>query len=830
MQSPFPSSPLHADPAQCVARWVAQHHVQVETFLHDHRLAPLWRGLTGAADSCIAALVPANATYAVLAVGGYGRRELFPHSDIDILILMSHGDHCDLPPWLYALWDSPFRIGHQMHSIVSATEAALHEQTIATNFLDARFVAGDTRIAQRFRRAYRRARFQLSVVPYIEAKLHERDVRHTRFGDSRFILEPHIKEGKGGLRDLQTLEWIARYASPVRSMRGCVREGIISEASWRIFERNLRWLSRVRALMHAQEGRAAEQLTFTIQTRLAEALHIRGDTPERRAEKLMQRYFSISRDTGHITREFIAGLEETGLRPVASHKRLVRPIAEGLELRGSRLHIADAASLAEHPMLALKLFEMAHMQEHDVHPASLRMLRDNLPILRKALPHLPEANETLLRLLLGQAPSTILRRMHEAGVLTALLPEFAHVEGQMQYDGYHTYTVDEHTLVAIGNLNDFESGACQDELPTTTEAAKLITHRRALYVAMLCHDLAKGMGGGHATKAVPLTHALARRIGLDESEAILAGWLVENHLLLTDAAFKRDLEDPQTVQRLVAAIQSPERLRLLLMLTVADVRAVGPNIWNKWKAALLREVYTQTLAAMGVRTKRSIAAPEYHESEAIAALMQSGERVAVHVEKDTARAVTTLTCAMAHGNNYLRQVTGLVSNMGGNIVSARTLVMEQASVITLSLQDVHGNAFDDLERLRNVPSMLQQLEAGSWNFEPALAQTTRVRTEGKKRPVAPSVFVDNNASTQASIIEVNGEDRPALLYDILQCFHDLTLQVQSAHIATYGQKAVDVFYVKDKYGMKLMHRNKQQEVIETVRNMLDAKATTGQPT
>jgi [protein-PII] uridylyltransferase len=822
-----PSQPMVAAE---MAAWRARRQQAMRVFQETLRVEILWRDLRDATDACLRGLVPTDADYAVLAVGGYGRGELAPYSDIDMLILVptdAESVH-PTPPWVAALWDSALVIAQHTHTIVSACEAAQKEHTLASNFYSARFIAGNAALADAFKRRFRR---QLTVTArrqFTQAKLHERDVRHTRFEDSRFVLEPHIKEGKGGLRDLQTLDWIAGYGAGVRSMRGLVAQGIISPASHREYRRSYLWFSQVRAMMHCLQGRAEERLSFALQTSVATALKLPGKTAQARAEKLMLHYFAATRITGNVTREMVVGLEAAGLHVPPQGQAIAQttPLHEGLEIHAGRLHFTHRRSFKHRPQDALKIFLIAHQMGRDIHPTSLQMIRDALPRLSRNILHEVEAGQVFMEILLGKHPEMVLRKMNDIGLLGAVLPEFGRVVGQMQYDGYHTFTVDEHTLVAVGNLYAIESGALTDDLPTTTQAAREITQRKPLYLAMLCHDLAKGMGGGHAQKGLSVTESIARHLGLTPEEGALAGWLVSEHLLLSEIAFKRDIADAHLIATLVARIQSPERLRLLLMLTVADIRAVGPKIWNNWKASLLRQLYLRILAGMGVQMHAATADASASDTEAwVARFREAGAPALFHVHTDAARAITEVTCVMAYRADYLRLLAGIMAWIGASIVSAKTtLTSSQAdsiAIATLGIQDMAAQAFSEPKRLAQLPELLQAAMQGNVTFARELTRRGRIASSERRVQILPEVFFDNSVSQHTTVIEVNAEDRTALLHDILATLGMLQLQVVSAHIATYGQKAVDVFYVKDMYGLRIEHRVKQQQIREGLLTMLD---------
>ncbi len=436
------------------------------------------------------------------------------------------------------------------------------------------------------------------------------------------------------------------------------------------------------------------------------------------------------------------------------------------------------------------------------------------------------------------------------GVLGALIPEFGRIIGMMQYDGYHTYTVDEHTLVAVGNLAMIESGAWSAEMPLSTAAAREVVDRAPLYVAMLCHDIAKGTGGAHAQKGEAMVERIAQRLGLSPQDAQMAAWLVKHHLVLSETAFKRDLDDQKTIDDFVAMVHSPERLRLLLLVTVADIKAVGPAIWNGWKGSLMRGLYHRAMLQMGIGGGDAIpqqtiqaelrddvpralrkTAEEFMEQrlptswwyrpraeqianiQAYAVWKKTPAVPAVVITHDSFRAVSEITCCLTHQPGLFRTLAGVMAWIGASIVSARIMVLEGgAAVATLGIQDIQGNSFaGERERLTALAGLIEKGLAGGLAFATELPRRRALST-GRAVTIEPSIFFDNQGSAEATVVEINARDRLGLLYDILGALEACQLQVVTAHIATYGQKAVDVFYVKNAYGMKITHPTKLASV------------------
>lgn len=843
MATPAPA-PTQAQPAKRkragvdsagLKHYSAAREAALQAFRRTHRVQALWRALTRATDDLLAhAALPDGA--ALIAVGGYGRRELFPFSDVDVLILVPDNagaqGEAQVIALLQSLWDQQIPVSHATRSARETVTLAVRDATICTALMDARLIAGDRPAFLKLKRTLKREVFGSNPRQFVEAKLAERDTRHARYGDSRFMLEPNIKEGKGGLRDLQTLTWLARYCYGIAKAGELVRDDLLQPAEWNHFRHAYVFFSTVRACLHIARGRADERLSFDLQTQIAAELGFRGKTSNQRAERLMLRYFQFAREVGALTRMVCALLEEQNMRarpaPFVT-EGVAKELPDYLGIENGRLNFTENADPMQAPHQALDLFALAQVHDIDIHPRAQLMLSRLLPRMGRHLPLDGESNRLFLTMLLSpKAPEITLRRMNETGVLAAIIPEFRRITGQMQYDGYHTYTVDEHTLVAVANLAAIESGVWERELPLATQLARDISDRAVLYIAMLCHDIAKGAGGGHADKGASMTMRIANRLGLNNERAELVGWLVQHHLLLSDTAFKRDLDDPQTIADFVNVVQSPERLRLLLLITAADIKAVGPTIWNGWKGSLMRTLYQRAMAAMGVGLTpvQNDALPE----GLIARWKAKPNMPAIDIRHDTFRAVTEITCCMHYAPRLFAALAGVMAWVGGSIVSARMrqLTPEEAEGAVLAqwqIQNLRGESFaEDGARLKKLPQLILQALDGSLPLAEGLPKR-RVVAKKPSVSIRSGVFIDNQVSAAASVIEVNARDRIGLLHAMLRALDDCQLQVMTAHIATYGQLAVDVFYVKDAYGHKLTHYARQAQVQQA---LLDAVRDPGE--
>ncbi len=845
--------PAKAAHSEALATYRAARAAAIAQFMSQHRIQPLWRGLTKATDRLLAEVA---GELTVIAVGGYGRGELFPFSDVDVLVLtreVGEDDH-SIARALQQLWDLAIPVSHATRSLEETVAAAKADASIAAALMDARFLCGHRAGYLALKKRLRAEVIGQDPRGFVAAKLNERDRRHSKWGDSRFILEPNVKEGKGGLRDLHTLNWLTRYCYGFNKASDLVREDLLTDAEHAHYREAYLFFANVRAHMHILRERADERLTFDLQTQIATALNFPGRTTQEKAEKFMLRYFQYAREVGALTRIFCAVLEEENLRsPTAPFIQEARAnqLPDAFILAGGRLQFARAERLMEEPSLAIELFYVAQQTGLDIHPRAQLAIARALPTIGRKLPLEGNANRRFIEILLShKSPAETLRRMSEMGVLGALIPEFGRVTGMMQYDGYHTYTVDEHTLMAVGHLRATEAGEYEKEMPLATQIAEEITDRAPLYLAMLCHDLAKGTGGMHAEKGETIVERIALRLGLSAAQGALAGWLVKHHLMLSETAFKRDLDDPKTIEDFVQHVQSPERLRLLLLVTVADIKAVGPTIWNRWKGGLMRDLYHRAMAQMGIgfggaishhsaqeMLLRELPPTLQHQAQqfmaeqfpanwwhrpreeqiasirAYAAWQEAREKPALVITHDRFRGVSEITCCYHYSAGLFRALAGVMAWIGASIVSARSMVLSGGAMITtLGIQDVEGNSFAEEEaRLSPLAGLIEKAVADKLDFAGELPRR-RVISRGREVAVEPSVFIDNQVSSTASVIEVNARDRLGLLYDMLGALADCQLQVMTAHIATYGRRAVDVFYVKDAYGMKVIHTTKMEQV------------------
>ena len=601
-----------------------RHMARAQQYVQDGFEAGTWTGLQSGrllgqlTDGVVAALhdyatrqtQPDGAEpMAVAATGGYGRGVLAPFSDIDLLFITrdtpSAGTLATVEFILYFLWDLGLKVGHATRSVTECLAEAGRDMTIRTSLIDARRLSGDTALFDHFQAAFLAFCAQAGAGPFIVAKQAERDARHRRYGESPFLVEPNIKEGRGGLRDLQTLYWMTRYVFGTQVMGQLVGPdspggGILTHLEAKHARRSWDFLWTVRFHLHYVAGRAEDRLTFDLQpvvgARMGYTRHGRQDGVER----FMRHYFLTAREITRITTVLEPAVVRAALGPPALEAE-TDPAARrtGLHPRRRQAALAPGFGFEQTPIQMFRILQVARDRGLQLHPLALRALirHERQAIVLRGD---PDAAAVFQDLLCGpeDGPGRAkgahwLTVMNECGLLGRYIPDWARIVGQMQFDTYHVFTVDEHTIEAVRVLNALEQGELSEVAPIATGLCEDLQSRRSLYSAMLLHDIAKGRGGDHSELGAELALQLGPQIGLSAEETETVSWLVLHHLLLSQTAFKRDIDDPKTIMDLADTIQSPERLKLLLVLTVADMRAVSAKVWNGWKATLLRELYSR---------------------------------------------------------------------------------------------------------------------------------------------------------------------------------------------------------------------------------------------
>ncbi|GIX21128.1 MAG: bifunctional uridylyltransferase/uridylyl-removing enzyme [Erythrobacter sp.] len=799
---------------------------------------------------------------AILAVGGYGRAEMAPHSDIDVAFITPHrrAPWCEqvIETMLYLLWDLGLKVGHSSRTIGDALRMAREDLTIRTALLESRMVWGEQALFEELRARFWNEVARGSERQFLSEKLAEREARHKRMGDSRYVVEPNVKEGKGALRDLQTLYWIGKYIHRVENAAALVDVGLLTASEYRSFRRAEGFLLAVRCHMHIITGRAEDRLTFDLQRAVAERMQFAERPGKSAVERFMQYYFLQVKRVGSLTGVFLAHLEEEMAKKRARTGFFAgwtqRPRRfKGYIVEGGRLRAPGDDWFRADPVRLIELFQLAEAEGLEIHPETMRQAGRDARLIDGAVRRDRRANALFLELLAGRRdPETALRWMNEAGVFGRFVPDFGRVNAQMQFDMYHHYTVDEHTIRAIGLLSQIERGLLGSDHPRATREIGKVASRRALYVAVLLHDIAKGRGGDHSVLGAEVAQRLCPRFGLSEKETDLVAWLVLRHLLMSRTAQKRDLTDPKTIEDFVAEVQSLERLRNLAILTAVDIRAVGPGTWNSWKAQLLGELYDAaeerlrlghkgTGRAQRVAAKKEAAARLLGEKADLvesagallgdaywiaepeeviasnlaqyAAARAAGEALSIHCEVDEARGATRVSViALDHPGLFYRMAGG-IHLAGGNIIDARIHTAKNGYAFdNFLVQDHAAQPFREPAQMARIDKGIRDALLAKVELVPRLAARPLAHSRARAFDVAPRVGFDNDASNHFTVIEVTARDRPALLNRLAYALFKANLIVQSAHITAYGEAAADTFYVTDLTGAKIKGTQRLAEI------------------
>ncbi|MBM3604331.1 MAG: [protein-PII] uridylyltransferase [Alphaproteobacteria bacterium] len=802
---------------------------------------------------------------AVLAVGGYGRAEMAPSSDVDLLFLtpwkITAWAESVVETMLYMMWDLKLKIGHSIRSVDDCLRLGTTDMTIRTSLVEHRLVTGHAPLAQELRQRLWTDLFAGTVPEFIEAKLDERAARHQRQGGQRYVLEPNVKEGKGGLRDLQTLYWIAKYIHRVDRAVELVDLGVFSRDEHLAFWQAEDFLWAVRCHLHLIAGRPVDVLSFDMQVEVARRMGYADTTGRRGVEYFMQDYFRHATRVGELTRVFLSELEARHVRNapflgrIFRRRRKMRP---GFIDQQGRLSFENEATFLADPLNILRLFEEALRTGVLIHPDAMRLVAANLHLIDASVQTDPEAIRIFMDLLLRHGnPERALRRMNELGVLAAFIPEFEPVVAMMQFNLYHHYTVDEHSIQCVAALAEIERGEHPEDLPLSSEIIQAGVNRRVQYLATLLHDIGKGRPEDHSILGARIARRIATRFGFPQDDVDTVEWLVRNHLLMSDVAQKRDISDPRTLRDFAKAVKTRRRLDMLLVLTVCDIRGVGPGTWNNWKAMLLRKLHQETAAALengleelnrdkrhaeAKRSLRHMLVAKGWEARAIRAelgrhydaywpglptqtqtvfaelLRELGpDEIRIDLRADPDRDATRAAFVLSDHPGIFSRLAGALTLTGANVVDARTYTTRDGyATAVFWVQDAEGHPFaeDRLPKLRQ--TILRTLK-GEIVAREAFASRDKPKKRNREFKFPTHITFDNEGSDIYTIIEVDTRDRPGLLYDLTRTLAANHIQIVSAVIATYGAQVVDSFYVKDMFGLKLHSASKRDALEKKLR-------------
>ena len=816
--------------------------VEDRAWFVDQILREAWDRLSWSADADIA----------LLAVGGYGRGELHPYSDIDLLILLDSNDHETfrepIERFLTLLWDIGLEVGQSVRSVDECAQEARADLTVITNLMESRTIAGPERLRQRMQAVTSTEQMWPSKHFYL-AKHEEQRARHGKYNDTEYNLEPNVKGSPGGLRDIQTILWIARRHSGTLNLHAMVNQSFLLESEYALLAASQEFLWKVRYALHMLAGRAEDRLLFDHQSRVAALLGFEDSDPKRAIERFMQKYYRVVMAIAELSDLVNQHFEEQILR--AGEVGPASQLNSRFQLRDGYIEVTHPNVFKRTPFAIMEVFVLMaqHPEIKGVCADSIRLLREHRHLIDDDFRR--DIRNTSLFIELFKSPQGIhrnLRRMNRYGILGRYLPEFGHIVGQMQHDLFHIYTVDAHTLNLIKHLRKFKWPELAEKFPLASELMETLPKPELIYLAGLYHDIGKGRGGDHSELGAVDAEAFCARHQLPNWDSKLIVWLVQHHLMMSTTAQRKDLSDPQVIFDFARLVGDQTRLDYLYVLTVADINATNPSLWNSWRASLMRQLYTETKRAL----RRGLENPLDREEQirltqnsALDILVRSGidpddaeqlwsqlgddyflrhsaEDVAWHcdailqhpedgeplvlIKETTQREFeggTQIFIYAPDQHDFFAVTVAAMAQLNLNIHDARILTStSQFTLDTYIVLEADGSS------IGNNPARIKQIRQGlvdalkNPDDYPTIIQR-RVARQLKHFAFAPQVTIHNDAQRPVTILELTAPDRPGLLARIGRIFLDFDLSLQNAKIATLGERVEDVFFVTDAHNQPL---------------------------
>jgi [protein-PII] uridylyltransferase len=784
----------------------------------------------------------------LIAVGGYGRAELAPHSDIDLLLLCSSSKKEQLPPLvekiLYPLWDLGLDVSCSSRSINECMQMARSDLYIKTSLIDGRYLDGEYEFFRNLYGLFTKKVLHRKVQHFAAALAKDLHLRGQKYEDPAYTLEPNIKEGEGGLRDFQIGRWVIR--AKYKTDRW---DSILFPDHSRMLDKSLEFLWTLRNQLHLLSGRRQDDLTFELQERIASILGLRPGTEG--VEEMMRQYHLSTQRISNFTQDMLdRSLHEPSPLKKTLHFVRRRKIDHHFVIGHGEIHLLDPVAFKRDPTQLMALFEHCQTHRAKMDFRTEEAVMEALPFIDNCFRNSEKVNQAFLSILRnGKAVDTILRKMHELGFLSRYIPEFSDVEGKVHYDLYHVHPVDIHSLLAVEELGKLREGLYQKEYPLLTSLTREIEKPENLFLAVLLHDIGKGMEGDHSLTGAGMVKRIGDRMGLSVEDNKLIGFLVSHHLLMLETALRRDLHDEQVILRFANEVKNLNRLKMLCLLTFADVKAVGPEAWTSWKNTLIMELF---LKASHVFEKGAVARTFLKAEEMLETLERSlspeiysaysehlpdryltfysaGEiihhiEMARSVEKDLLLMNwESLKESQAKVTVCTRDRYGLFSKMTGSMFLNRLNILEAqihtwGNGIVLDTFWVEDATKNIERRLEQFKKDLGEILAGKVSLRDLLSK--RKETNGIKQKIIPRVHgevkINNQDSDFYTIVEVVGENRLGILHEITQALTDYGCDIHFARISTLGNRIVDVFYVQDEWGEKIEEMNRTDQLKRTV--------------
>jgi [protein-PII] uridylyltransferase len=821
----------HADEQLAEKFWAGDDVVQLvhaRAWVVEQLLLLAWKGL-----------VPPSDEISLLAVGGFGRGELHPYSDVDLLILLDDNigesiPRSEIESFVQLLWDAGFYLGHSVRTARECGEASAEDVVTVTTLMESRLLAGTRPLLDQMRNA-----ISTDVVwptrDFFEAKFEEQNQRHTRHHETAYNLEPNIKEGPGGLRDIQMISWVAKRHIGSHTLHGLVENGFISESEHRDLVGGQRFLWRVRFALHLLAGRAEDRLLFDFQRDIAERFGFEDKENSLAVEQFMQLYYRTVMRLERLNESLLQLFHEEFMFHSSADSE---PLDEQFRIRHGFIETVDESVFVRRPVALMELFVLLarNPQFHGVTASTIRQVRDHLYVVDNEFRKSEEVNRCFLELLRQpEGVYTQLQRMNRYGLLAALIPAFANIVGRMQYDLFHVYTVDQHTLFVVRNLRRFAYGKYRDLFPYARQVFKRIAKPELLYIAAIFHDIAKGRGGDHSELGATDAEQFCARLELEPAESEMVAWLVKYHLLMSQTAQRKDLSDPVNIQDFAGVVGNTRYLDHLYLLTVADIAATSPNLWNSWKNGLVWDLYLACGHALrrglenplerATRTRETRSSalshllrrgipnqsisgiwntlPEYAfwrlspdqlEWATEAVLKMEGREAQIDVRGVQPHGVSELLVCVPDHDGLFASITSVLDEMGIDVLSARILTTSEGRSFDLfQLMDQHGDVLND----QDAGELVKRLEvatAGSKKWSPVRrSMPRRLRHFTSK----PRILFSKDPDRAGTVLRLECNDQPGLLSRIAAAIFKQGIQVHNARIATFGERVEDTFLISD---------------------------------
>ncbi|WP_455198510.1 [protein-PII] uridylyltransferase [Kaarinaea lacus] len=841
-----------------------------QDFENDVNINQLVRGRVKVVDQLLVRawdrlFTQAEATIALIAVGGYGRGELHPASDIDLLILTSSSDDTsanadNIEQFLLFLWDMGLEVGHSVRTINDCIEQAEADITVATNLMEARILAGPEALFNKMKEAISPQHIWPSL-EFFRGKREEQINRHRRFHHTAYNLEPNIKENPGGLRDLQVIGWVAKRHFGAETLHELVEHGFLTENEYYDLVKAQNFLWKIRFALHILTNRREDRLLFDHQRTLAKQFGYHDREHKLAVEQFMRDYYRTVMELSRLNEMLLELFEEDIL--FANEKTPPVAINERFQYQHGILEVTHPNVFKQEPTALLEIFVLMarHPELRGVSANTIRLIRDNRHLIDEDFRKDPRANDYFISLFKqGTGLTHELHRMNRYGVLAMYLPAFGKIVGQMQHDLFHVYTVDEHTMFVVRNLRRFTVPEHAHEFPLCTRIMKGIEKQEVLTLAGFFHDIAKGRGGDHSTLGAVDAVEFCQEHGISKHDTELVRWLVEQHLIMSTTAQRKDISDPEVIADFAALVGTQKRLNHIYLLTVADIRATSPDLWNSWKDALLKELYHATSRALRrgldtpidqeeivhdvqekcleklellgadlekIKTYWQRFDPEYFLRHSCDEIVWHARVIGEHhdtsrplvvTRKETHRGGTEIFVYMQDNSYVFSIITSTLEQMGLNITDARIITSnDNYTLDTFLVLEQDGTPISNSARLREVQMMLSDRLQDPEHIPHPSVQAPR---QLKYFPIETEVLFREDENNNRTVLEVIATDRPGLLARIARAMLDCELLLQNAKIATFGERAEDIFFVTDT-DYQPLSEEKQECVRETITHFLD---------